>query len=72
VLEARKRVEIKSPGRVYGEIRTPNLIIGDGALFEGTCVMKKGGMDKGEVVVEYKGEDKPAGAEREGSQQKNL
>ncbi|MBI5344133.1 MAG: polymer-forming cytoskeletal protein, partial [Deltaproteobacteria bacterium] len=38
-VEASNRVELQSPCRVCGEIRTPNLIIGEGALFQGNCVM---------------------------------
>ncbi|MFQ5464383.1 MAG: polymer-forming cytoskeletal protein [Thermodesulfobacteriota bacterium] len=41
VIEAATRVEIKAPGRVTGEVRTPNLIIGDGAVFEGNSVVLK-------------------------------
>lgn len=40
-LEAKTRVELQSPARLFGEIRTPNLIIGEGAVFEGNCVMLK-------------------------------
>lgn len=40
-VEAETRVEIKAPGQVFGEIKTPNLIIGDGSVFEGNSVMTK-------------------------------
>lgn len=40
-IEAISRVEIQSPGKVFGDIKTPNLIIGEGAVFEGNCVMVK-------------------------------
>ncbi len=40
-LEAEKRVELKSPGKVVGDIITPTLIIGEGVIFEGNCVMTK-------------------------------
>ncbi len=36
---AKNRVELKQPGRVYGDIKTPNLIIGEGVIFEGKCIM---------------------------------
>ncbi len=39
--EAKTRVELRSPAKFRGEIRTPNLIIGDGAVFDGKCVMLK-------------------------------
>ncbi len=41
VVEAAKRVEIQAPGKIIGEVRTPNLIIGDGAVIDGSCVMLK-------------------------------
>ena len=40
-VEAATRVEIQSPGKIIGEVRTPNLIIGDGAVLDGNCVMLK-------------------------------
>ena len=40
-LEAATRVEIKSPGKMFGDITTPNLIIGEGVVFEGNCIMVK-------------------------------
>ena len=39
LIEAKTRVELNSPGKVYGEIRTPNLIICEGVTFEGTSNM---------------------------------
>lgn len=50
VLQAASRVELRAPGKVYGEIKTPNLIIGEGAVFDGKCVMVK--KDTGELVEE--------------------
>lgn len=40
-LEASDRVELRSPGRMLGDIKTPNLIIGEGVIFEGSCIMLK-------------------------------
>ena len=49
VVNAASRVELKAPGRVIGDIRTPTLIIGEGVIFEGNCVMtKKGGQQRSE------------------------
>lgn len=63
-LDAKNRVELKAPGRMLGEIRTPNLIVGEGAQFEGRCVMKRRGEEKETLVVEYGGEpDKDAANE---------
>ncbi|MBI5887978.1 MAG: polymer-forming cytoskeletal protein [Deltaproteobacteria bacterium] len=41
IVEAKTRVELQAPAKFQGEIRTPNLIIGDGAVFDGKCVMLK-------------------------------
>jgi cytoskeletal protein CcmA (bactofilin family) len=41
VIEAAKRVELQAPGKIVGEVRTPNLIIGDGGILEGNCTMTK-------------------------------
>ncbi|GMR05231.1 MAG: hypothetical protein BMS9Abin24_025 [Thermodesulfobacteriota bacterium] len=47
-LEATARVEIKAPGKMYGDITTPNLIIGEGVVFEGNCIM----VERGKAPVE--------------------
>jgi cytoskeletal protein CcmA (bactofilin family) len=36
---ADQRVEIHRNGKVYSDIDTPNLIIEEGAIFQGNCVM---------------------------------
>ncbi len=36
---ARRRLEIKAPGQVYGNIVTPSLVVHDGVTFEGNCTM---------------------------------
>ena len=42
---ASQRVEIHRNGKVYSDVETPALIIEEGAIFQGNCVMgdKKGG-----------------------------
>jgi len=40
-IQVEKRIEIQPRGVVVGDITTPNLVIGDGAIFEGNCFMKK-------------------------------
>jgi cytoskeletal protein CcmA (bactofilin family) len=40
-LDAAVRVELRSPAKFLGEIKTPTLIIDEGVVFEGTCVMVK-------------------------------
>jgi cytoskeletal protein CcmA (bactofilin family) len=41
---AENRVEIHAPGKVFGNIHTPVLMIDQGVIFEGNCRMQK--MDK--------------------------
>ncbi len=40
-IQVEKRIEIQPRGVVVGDITTPNLVIGDGAIFDGNCFMKK-------------------------------
>lgn len=42
-------IEIRSPGRVYGNLRTPALIVEEGVLFDGSCQMSCG--EKAPVVA---------------------
>ncbi len=39
---ARKRVELRAPGRLMGNITTPSLVIHEGVVFEGHCSMGGG------------------------------
>jgi cytoskeletal protein CcmA (bactofilin family) len=36
---ARKRLEIRAPGKLIGNISTPSLVIHEGVVFEGHCTM---------------------------------
>ncbi|MCK4739378.1 MAG: polymer-forming cytoskeletal protein [Deltaproteobacteria bacterium] len=45
IVNAKGRVELHAPARVIGDIRTPTLIIGEGVIFEGNCLMVKKGAD---------------------------
>jgi len=38
-VNARKRVELRAPGRLLGNIVTPSLVIQEGVVFEGHCSM---------------------------------
>ncbi len=38
-VHARKRVEIRAPGKLHGNVTTPSLVIDDGVTFEGYCSM---------------------------------
>ncbi len=48
-ITARKRVEIKAPGKLFGNVTTPCLIIQEGVIFEGHCSM--GGADAAKSKV---------------------
>jgi cytoskeletal protein CcmA (bactofilin family) len=37
------RIEIHAPGKVYGNIQAPVVVMEQGAIFEGNCRMEKGG-----------------------------
>jgi cytoskeletal protein CcmA (bactofilin family) len=37
---AENKIEIKVPGKLFGNIQTPRLIIEEGVIFEGNCRMK--------------------------------
>lgn len=38
---AEKRIEIHAPGKVFGNIQAPAIVIDEGVIFEGNCRMKK-------------------------------
>lgn len=38
---AEKRIEIHAPGKVFGNIQAPTVIIDEGVIFEGNCRMLK-------------------------------
>ena len=38
---AEKRIEIHAPGKVYGNIQAPVVVIDEGVIFEGNCRMLK-------------------------------
>jgi len=41
-IESATKIELMAPAKMYGDIKTPSLIISDGALFEGNCDMGGG------------------------------
>jgi cytoskeletal protein CcmA (bactofilin family) len=47
---ARKRVELRAPGRLIGNLNTPGLVIHEGVTFEGHCTMG-GAQSQGEKKV---------------------
>ena len=40
-IQADKKIEIQPPGIVVGDLFTQTLVIGDGAILEGHCTMRK-------------------------------
>jgi len=50
-IQASKIVEVRGAGKVYGDIRTPSVIVEEGVLFEGTCIMAE---QKGNVLKDIK------------------
>ena len=58
---AKKRVELMATARVTGTIKTPGLVVSDGAVFNGTCEMRR---EESKVVhLEQKREEELKGAE---------
>ena len=58
-IDAKARVEIHAPGKLYGNINSPVLVIDEGVIFEGGCTMKT--KDSSKVsILERKDEDKVA------------
>jgi cytoskeletal protein CcmA (bactofilin family) len=38
-VHARKRLEIRAPGKLHGNVTTPSLLVDEGVVFEGHCSM---------------------------------
>lgn len=43
---ADNRIEIHAPGKVFGNIQSPTIIIEEGVIFEGNCRMQKNDKDQ--------------------------
>ena len=43
---ADNRIEIHSPGKVFGNIQAPIVVIEEGVIFDGNCIMQKTNKDK--------------------------
>ncbi|MBZ0272717.1 polymer-forming cytoskeletal protein [bacterium] len=59
-IHAKKRTELRAPGKLYGNIATPSLVVEQGVIFEGNCKMENLPAD---VETEDKG-DKTEKSER--------
>lgn len=58
---AKKRVELLASARVTGTIKSPGLVVSDGAVFNGTCEMRR---EEAKVVhLDQKREEELRGAE---------
>ncbi len=55
-VRAKRAVELHAPARLYGNIRTPSLIIHNGVIFQGTCQMENLDQDPPNVL-QMKGND---------------
>lgn len=45
-IDAKNRVELKQPARMYGNVRTHSIVVEEGVIFEGKCLMKGSGGNK--------------------------
>lgn len=66
-VRARQLVEIHSPGRVHGSIRTPQIFIDKGVVFDGRCVM-----DTDTEVLEMDGETEATAKAEGGAENTDL
>jgi len=60
---ARKRLEIRAPGKLFGNISTPSLVIHEGVVFEGQCSMgaaESQRTDKDRKVALFPMEERPS------------
>ena len=54
-IDAKTRVEIHAPGKLYGNISTPVLVVDEGVIFEGGCTMKKAEQGKVSLLERKEG-----------------
>ena len=51
---AENKIEVNVPGKLFGNIESPRLVIEEGVVFEGKCKMKDVGKDNKENQVQSK------------------
>ena len=59
---ARKRLEVRAPGKLFGNITTASLVIHEGVVFEGQCTMgggEGGRAEKDRKVAFFPKEERP-------------
>jgi cytoskeletal protein CcmA (bactofilin family) len=70
-ITARRRVELKAPATVTGNINTPSLVIHEGVVFEGRCTMggaASGRSERGDKRVALFPAEERSGTPRRGSE----
>lgn len=60
-ITATKKLEIRAPGKLFGNVVTPSLVIEEGVVFEGHCSMGAR-EDRGKKVTLLAGDEKTATA----------
>jgi cytoskeletal protein CcmA (bactofilin family) len=61
-LTATEKIELYPPAKIYGNIRTPSLVVEEGVIFEGTCSMasvKAETLSLSEPEHEHAGDEEP-------------
>lgn len=58
-ITATRKLEIRAPGKLFGNVATPSLVIEEGVVFEGHCSMGAK-EERGKKVTLLAGEEKPA------------
>ena len=63
-LTATEKIELYPPAKVYGNIRTPSLVVEEGVIFEGTCSMASAkaetlSLSEPEPEQEHAGDEEP-------------
>lgn len=61
-IRASKKLEIRSPGKLFGNVITPSVVIEEGVVFEGHCSMGAN-EERGKKVTLLAGEEKPVAPE---------
>ncbi len=61
-IRATKKLEIRSPAKLFGNVITPSVVIEEGVVFEGHCSMGAS-EERGKKVTLLAGDEKPAAPE---------
>lgn len=55
---AGSKIELYPPGKLFGDIRTPVLVVSEGVIFEGNCQMESRKKEEGKIAVVEKLQEK--------------